>query len=55
MAAAKSAPTEVIDEKMRAKFREITKKPYIDQGKWYLNGFWAHGNTHSFIHHPPSV
>jgi len=34
---------ENIDEAMRNKFKEVTKKAYIDQGKWYLNTFWSEG------------
>ena len=29
-----------ISEELRLKFSEITKLKYVDQAKWFLNGFW---------------
>lgn len=34
---------EVIDEKTRERFKEITRAVYQDQCIWYLNGFWPEG------------
>ncbi len=56
IAAYETMAAEVIDEKTRNRFKDITRKVYVDQAKWYLvrsicsllsiasqNGFWAHG------------
>jgi len=36
---------EKVDDAMRAKFRDITKKDYNGQAKWYLNAYWADGGN----------
>jgi hypothetical protein len=40
---APNAKEEVIDEKMRTKFKELTRSNYFAQAKWYLNAFWVDG------------
>jgi len=32
-----------VDPKYREKFEALTKKTYVNQAKWFLNGFWDHG------------
>jgi len=34
---------EKITDQIIKKFRELTAKKYVDQAKWYLNGFWTYG------------
>jgi len=31
------------EEKEKTLFQELTRKKYIDQAKWFLNGFWEQG------------
>lgn len=31
------------DAKQKAEFQKLTRKKYVDQAKWYLNGFWEKG------------
>jgi hypothetical protein len=28
---------------LKSRFLELTRMPYVDQAKWFLNGFWAEG------------
>jgi len=34
---------EVIDDKLRNKFKDVTRKVYFEQAHWYLNAFWVDG------------
>jgi len=32
-----------IGEKLKTKFNDLTRMKYVDQAKWFLNGFWEKG------------
>lgn len=32
-----------VSEQVKKQFADLVTRPYIDQAKWFLNGFWVHG------------